>query len=254
MFQSKPDLLHLRTFGCTCFPLLKPYNKHKLQPHTKPYIFLGYPTYSKGYICLEPNTLRIYISRHVLFNEFEFLFWHNPHQHQLLISWHFFLIFLLQTLLLSLPLALVSVLVLAPIHPLFPHHLSHLSRLLLSYKLLYLLPLHFTPFHHLLYMFLLLLSHCYPLLRLLCLSLYLLRIHIPWLPGLRLAFSSPKLLQPLFQNLHPSVRLTIQLLNLPFIKLLHNFHNGAQLWMTSLLLLLDKAPGPWCHLHHLRML
>ena len=24
MFQSKPDLLHLRSFGCTCFPLLYP--------------------------------------------------------------------------------------------------------------------------------------------------------------------------------------------------------------------------------------
>lgn len=74
LFQSKLDLLHLKTFGCTCFPLLKPYNKHKLQPHTKPCIFHDYPAYSKGYICLEPNTLRIYKSRHVLLNEFEFLF------------------------------------------------------------------------------------------------------------------------------------------------------------------------------------
>lgn len=73
LFQSKPDLLYLRSFGCTCFPLLIPYNKHKLQPHTKHCIFLGYPTHSKGYICLEPSTHRIYISRHVLFNETEFL-------------------------------------------------------------------------------------------------------------------------------------------------------------------------------------
>lgn len=73
LFHSKPDLLHLRTFGCTCFPLLRPYNKHKLQPYTKPCIFLGYPTHSKGYICLDPCTLRIYISMHVLFNESEFL-------------------------------------------------------------------------------------------------------------------------------------------------------------------------------------
>ena len=72
LFQSKLDLLHLRSFGCTCFPLFRPYNKHKLQPHTKPCIFLGYPIHSKGYICLEP-THRIYISRNVLFNETEFL-------------------------------------------------------------------------------------------------------------------------------------------------------------------------------------
>ena len=73
LFHSMPDITHLRTFGCTCFPLLRPYNIHKLQPHTKPCIFLGYPTHSKGYICLEPSSLRVYISRHVLFNENEFL-------------------------------------------------------------------------------------------------------------------------------------------------------------------------------------
>ena len=78
LVNFKPDLLHLRVFGCTCFPLLRPYNKHKLQPHTTPCIFLGYPAYSKGYICLDPQTLRIYISRHVLFNESEFFSFQSP--------------------------------------------------------------------------------------------------------------------------------------------------------------------------------
>ena len=73
LFMSKPDISHLRTFGCICFPLLWPYNTHKPQPHTTSCIFLGYPTYTKGYICLDPITSRIYISRHVLFNETEFL-------------------------------------------------------------------------------------------------------------------------------------------------------------------------------------
>ena len=54
LFNSLPDLAHLGTYGCTCFPLLWSYNIHKLQPHTKPCIFLGYPAYFKGYICLEP--------------------------------------------------------------------------------------------------------------------------------------------------------------------------------------------------------
>ena len=73
LHKSKPGLSHLRTFGCNCFPLLKPYNSHKLQPHTKPCVFLGYPAYSKGYICLEPTTSRIFTSRRVLFNESKFL-------------------------------------------------------------------------------------------------------------------------------------------------------------------------------------
>uniref|UniRef100_A0A2N9IKH6 CCHC-type domain-containing protein n=2 Tax=Fagus sylvatica TaxID=28930 RepID=A0A2N9IKH6_FAGSY len=50
-----------------------PYTTHKLQPRTTPCLFLGYPTYSKGYICLDPHTHRVYISRHVLFNVSEFL-------------------------------------------------------------------------------------------------------------------------------------------------------------------------------------
>ena len=73
LFHKPPDITHLKTFGCLCFPYLRPYNTHKLQPRSTACIFLGYPTYSKGYICLDPKTHRVYISRHVLFNESEFL-------------------------------------------------------------------------------------------------------------------------------------------------------------------------------------
>ena len=74
LFKSKPDLTHLRTFGCICFPLLRPYNAHKLLPHTTSCIFLGYPTHTKGYICQDPLNSWIYISRNVHFNESEFLY------------------------------------------------------------------------------------------------------------------------------------------------------------------------------------
>ena len=73
MFKSKPDLTYLRTFGCICFPLLKSYNTHKLLPYTSPCNFLGYPAHSKGYIRQDPVTSRVYISRHVHFNESEFI-------------------------------------------------------------------------------------------------------------------------------------------------------------------------------------
>ena len=69
LFHTKPTLTHLRAFGSQCFPLLTPYNKHKLQHKSVPCIFLGYPFNSKGYTCLDPSSLRIYTSRHVLFNE-----------------------------------------------------------------------------------------------------------------------------------------------------------------------------------------
>jgi hypothetical protein len=73
LFHKPPDISHIKTFGCICFPYLRPYNTHKLQPRTTPCIFLGYPTHTKGYICLDPKTRRVYISKHVLFNETEFL-------------------------------------------------------------------------------------------------------------------------------------------------------------------------------------
>ena len=72
LFLTKPDISHLKTFGCICFPLFRPYNSNKFQPHTTSCIFLGYPAYTKGYICLNPIISRIYISRHILFNEQEF--------------------------------------------------------------------------------------------------------------------------------------------------------------------------------------
>jgi hypothetical protein len=69
LFHTQPDLTHLKSFGRQCFPLLTPYRTHKLHPKTIPCVFLRYPTNSKGYLCLDPVTYWLYISRHVLFNE-----------------------------------------------------------------------------------------------------------------------------------------------------------------------------------------
>ena len=48
------------------------FQQHKLQPKTKPCLFLSYPPYSKGYLYLDQSTNRLYTSKHVLFNETEF--------------------------------------------------------------------------------------------------------------------------------------------------------------------------------------
>uniref|UniRef100_A0A2N9HE34 Integrase catalytic domain-containing protein n=1 Tax=Fagus sylvatica TaxID=28930 RepID=A0A2N9HE34_FAGSY len=69
LFHASPDLTHLKSFGCQCFPLITPYTAHKLHPKTIPCVFLGYPSHTKGYLCLDPITQRLYTSRHVLFNE-----------------------------------------------------------------------------------------------------------------------------------------------------------------------------------------
>lgn len=73
-FSHKQDYSFLRVFGCFCYPHLRPYNNHKMDFHSIPCVFLGYSTSHHGYQCLDPTTDRIYISRHVRFNEYTFPF------------------------------------------------------------------------------------------------------------------------------------------------------------------------------------
>ncbi|KAM1024520.1 hypothetical protein ACFX2C_037789 [Malus domestica] len=78
LFQKAPDYTSLKVFGCCCFPWLKPYTSSKLDPKSTPCVFLGYSLNHKGYLCLNPSTNRLYISRHVLFDESTFPF-HTLH-------------------------------------------------------------------------------------------------------------------------------------------------------------------------------
>ncbi|KAI0516474.1 hypothetical protein KFK09_009149 [Dendrobium nobile] len=73
-YHSKPELSHLRTFGCECFPHIPAKLWHKLQQTAKPCIFLGYSDKYKGYRCLDAEHNRIITSRHVKFNELSFPF------------------------------------------------------------------------------------------------------------------------------------------------------------------------------------
>lgn len=52
MFGVKPDYHALKTFGCLCFPCLRPYNKQKLSLRSTSSTFLGYTCNQKGYKCL----------------------------------------------------------------------------------------------------------------------------------------------------------------------------------------------------------
>ncbi|TXG57080.1 hypothetical protein EZV62_018393 [Acer yangbiense] len=71
LFSRKPNYAFLKTFGCSCFPYLRYYSKHKFDFHSAKCIFLGYSMSHKGYKCLHPSG-KIYVSRHVVFNETEF--------------------------------------------------------------------------------------------------------------------------------------------------------------------------------------
>ena len=74
LLGHKPDYSFLHTFGCACWPNLRPYNTKKLQFHSKRCVFLGYSDSHKGFKCLDPSKGRVYISRDIVFDETVFPF------------------------------------------------------------------------------------------------------------------------------------------------------------------------------------
>jgi len=56
IYKTQYNPLHLHSFGCLCFPWLKPYTSNKLQPRSQPCIFNGYADTQYAYHCLDPIT------------------------------------------------------------------------------------------------------------------------------------------------------------------------------------------------------
>ncbi|KAL5713883.1 Beta-galactosidase 8 [Ranunculus cassubicifolius] len=74
IFNKEPDYSFLKSYGCACFPWTRPYTTNKFQPRTKECVFIGYSPQHHGYRCLHIPTGRVYVSRHVTFNELHFPF------------------------------------------------------------------------------------------------------------------------------------------------------------------------------------
>lgn len=74
LFNTTPNYHKLRTFGCLCFPWLRPYAPNKLENRSIPCVFIGYSLTQSAYLCLDPTSGRIYTSRHVRFNETQYPF------------------------------------------------------------------------------------------------------------------------------------------------------------------------------------
>jgi hypothetical protein len=74
LYGKSPLYTTFRIFGCLCFPNLRAYTKHKFEPISLPFIFLGYHTSYKGFRCLDPVSHRIFITRHARFDENVFPF------------------------------------------------------------------------------------------------------------------------------------------------------------------------------------
>ena len=74
IYKRSPPYSMLRVFGCSCYPTLRDYAQNKFDPRSLTCVFLGYSEKHKGYRCLFPATGRVYISRHVTFDESRFPF------------------------------------------------------------------------------------------------------------------------------------------------------------------------------------
>jgi len=72
LFDQTPSYLKLKKFGCICYPLTRPYNSNKMQPKSKACIFLGYSSTQNAYKCFDPHLQKLFISRHVLFDETQY--------------------------------------------------------------------------------------------------------------------------------------------------------------------------------------
>ena len=62
LFHKAHDPSKLYVFYCLCFPWLRPYSSHKLDPKTSPCVFLGYSLTQSVFICFDPILNKIFMS------------------------------------------------------------------------------------------------------------------------------------------------------------------------------------------------
>ena len=66
---EKPNVAHLRAFGCLTYAHIAKDEQQKLDPKAKKCILLGYGTETKGYRLYDLNRGKVFYSRDVLMNE-----------------------------------------------------------------------------------------------------------------------------------------------------------------------------------------
>ena len=70
--KCKPDVSHLRVFGCTAYVHIKKDKRKQLQSHSAKCVFIGYPANYKGWLFWNPTTKKEIISDSAVFNEQNF--------------------------------------------------------------------------------------------------------------------------------------------------------------------------------------
>jgi len=67
--KKKPNVSHLRTFGCVAHVKHNGPGLSKLSDRSSKMVFIGYESGTKGYRLYDPSTGRLVVSRDVIFEE-----------------------------------------------------------------------------------------------------------------------------------------------------------------------------------------
>jgi hypothetical protein len=73
-YGSKPDVSHLRTWGCIAYVHVQRDQRTKTASHTTQCVFIGYPEDHKAWRFYDPKARKVIISRDVIFDESSFYF------------------------------------------------------------------------------------------------------------------------------------------------------------------------------------
>lgn len=67
-YNKKLNYAFMHIFVCACWPILWPYNHHKIDFWSKIFFFVGYSLSHWGCRCLDLSTVKFYVSQHVIFD------------------------------------------------------------------------------------------------------------------------------------------------------------------------------------------
>jgi hypothetical protein len=73
---KKPNVSHLRMFGCIVYVHVPNEKRSKLDPKAENCIFIGYSLEQKGYKCFNPSTQKLQVNKDVVFDEM--VSWYSP--------------------------------------------------------------------------------------------------------------------------------------------------------------------------------
>ena len=76
-FHRKPNVSHLKVFGCIAYALVDENNQGKMDKKSEKCIFIGYSNESNGYRLNNPKTKKLIIRRDVIFYESSYWNWNE---------------------------------------------------------------------------------------------------------------------------------------------------------------------------------